>query len=705
MFYIRKILKYIQFKLTNFSNIHFKTRMYNKMYNFLNLKHLLENKFNLEHFKYFIRNLFKNNIENFNEYIPLEAGFSNYVNQIHTIYTYIDSNNKKLDVVIAYLNPLFDFSVGYNAINFAYNYFTSRSIDSALIAFVNNTYDYWVLSFAKLIANDIASTPNILRQYYIVGKNQKIFSAFIYLKNLLNLESTPTIEQIQEAFSQEKLIQDFIKDYKKLHSKLVQEVQKIYQSDNLIQKEFEINNITIKDFADKILYQLSVLQYLQDRGRLAVYTDQTFGEGKKNFLKQLFQENSSLNFYNDILEPFIHEGLGKSRDYDYYSHFDLRVPFLNTILFNSKFSYNWVSTNINIPNEIFSNNNPTEYEDILGDGILDIFERYNFTITKSRKLDNVDKEIAVNLEIFQNNLFNDDNLKIFPQNEDKETQYAYNELEELNNYYDYETFIIQIKQKIQDITIPLKDLELNVKLGLGINKKLIFSNETVNEILSNCKTLNEEDRTRHIIQPLFKADDIQKYYSQWSGYFTINKPEDISNINIHAYPSIKKFLENLIKQESKNKDNIINNLLQDINNINPNYKKEKIILKIDQIPYAYYDTTSYLIDNQLLIIYGDIETLEFIYPILNSKLFLFLTKLYLKENNDKLTLIKEFPILNPNYLDSKIIKKLSHLAINITQLKSKNPIADITAYEEEINEIIYELYGLNSYEIELIPKF
>lgn len=72
------------------------------------------------------------------------------------------------------------------------------------------------------------------------------------------------------------------------------------------------------------------------------------------------------------------------------------MPFLNGGLFDPINNYNWVDTEILIPNEIFSNNNKTKEGDV-GDGILDVFDRYNFTVNEEEPLE---KEVALDPELF-----------------------------------------------------------------------------------------------------------------------------------------------------------------------------------------------------------------------------------------------------------------------------------------------------------------
>ncbi|KQC12697.1 MAG: hypothetical protein APR63_02125 [Desulfuromonas sp. SDB] len=58
-------------------------------------------------------------------------------------------------------------------------------------------------------------------------------------------------------------------------------------------------------------------------------------------------------------------------------------------------NYDWVPTDINLPDGLFSNSRKTKEGDT-GDGILDVFDRYNFTVREDEPLE---KEVAIDPEL------------------------------------------------------------------------------------------------------------------------------------------------------------------------------------------------------------------------------------------------------------------------------------------------------------------
>jgi hypothetical protein len=115
-------------------------------------------------------------------------------------------------------------------------------------------------------------------------------------------------------------------------------------------------------------------------------------------------KKEKVNFFKDKLQYLFYEALAKERDNvnSYYKRFDCRIPFLNGGLFEA--DYHWQEANITIPENLFRNEEKNKSGDV-GTGILDVFDRYNFTIKEDEPLD---KEVAVDPEmlgkVFENML-------------------------------------------------------------------------------------------------------------------------------------------------------------------------------------------------------------------------------------------------------------------------------------------------------------
>lgn len=106
------------------------------------------------------------------------------------------------------------------------------------------------------------------------------------------------------------------------------------------------------------------------------------------------------HFFREVLEPLFYTALNSERPDDFYKPLNTRIPFLNGGLFEELDGYDWRNSDLQLGNDIFSNAD--------GNGILDIFDRFNFTINEDAPHE---REIAVDPEmlgkIFENLLEKD----------------------------------------------------------------------------------------------------------------------------------------------------------------------------------------------------------------------------------------------------------------------------------------------------------
>ena len=184
-------------------------------------------------------------------------------------------------------------------------------------------------------------------------------------------------------------------------------------------KDLQYNNAQTKKFYDKLYVKVNDNEYKLNKAFLDTLSEDeetavagvintskmpeyAWGTGPKDFVRKLFDVavKSNSNYFNDYLEPLFYEALNAKRSANnYFAKLHCRIPFLNGGLFEP--NYDWQHTNFQIPNSIFSNKDTKGERD--ADGILDIFDRYNFTINEDEPLE---KEVAVDPEmlgkIFEN---------------------------------------------------------------------------------------------------------------------------------------------------------------------------------------------------------------------------------------------------------------------------------------------------------------
>ena len=83
-----------------------------------------------------------------------------------------------------------------------------------------------------------------------------------------------------------------------------------------------------------------------------------------------------------------------------------------------------------------------------------------------------------------------------------------------------------IKRKIEAVGTPLKDWDINIYRGVltGYNEAFIINSNKRNEILSNCQTEDERQRTAELIRPILRGRDIKRYGYNWANLWLIYIP-------------------------------------------------------------------------------------------------------------------------------------------------------------------------------------
>lgn len=332
--------------------------------------------------------------------------------------------------------------------------------DAALIAFYTDGDPKWRLSFVRLdyemkIENGkLKTAENITpakRYSYLVGEGEPCHTAIERFRRFItDNHFHPTLEEFEEAFSVEAVTNEFFTLYcEKFH-----QLREHLEASEDFKIESERHNFTAAQFAKKLMGQIVFLYFLQKKGWLGVnawpktmtekeYKNAFFAKGAKsreliplvyqqkqdglfhlsakgleqlsdedeamlapcvkgepwgtgphNFMRRLFtfSQKKNANFFDDYLEPLFYNALNVNRgDQGYDPVLHCRIPFLSGGLFEPIDGYEWEHNDFGIPNEIFSNGDTRT-----GTGILDVFDRYNFTMSEDEPLE---REVAIDPEM------------------------------------------------------------------------------------------------------------------------------------------------------------------------------------------------------------------------------------------------------------------------------------------------------------------
>jgi hypothetical protein len=371
------------------------------------IRDTFEQPFEKDRFLYFAKNLLNKLDESraFHAHGYVPESFKEFVKTYERLGTYTAPDDKKIDILIVYLQKESSLERARTAQrNFIARYLKERDEKEAgLVAFVSPDSADWRFSLVKMEyrleeAKVRTELSPARRWSFLVGSHESSHTAQRQLLPvLIDDKNNPLLAQLESAFNIEVVTKEFFGKYRELYWAVKEALEKLVEENEAIRKDFTDKGVDIVNFSKKLLGQIVFLYFLQKKGWFGVERDKDWGTGPRNFLRLLFAEKMAnyRNFFNDILEPLFYEALATERTEDFYSRFNCKIPFLNGGLFDPINNYDWIHTDILLPNKLFSNSEKTKEGDT-GTGILDVFDRYNFTVKEDEPLE---KEVAIDPEM------------------------------------------------------------------------------------------------------------------------------------------------------------------------------------------------------------------------------------------------------------------------------------------------------------------
>ena len=448
------------------------------------------NTFNKNAFVSFIGNLLNLHSDAISlKNIEIYDSYKQHIKSLELVTKYSDGQNN-IDVLI--VNLVRDTSLDRARTmqrNFIARYLNEKQGDAALVAFHSHDAIDWRFSLIKMeyqitktktgfkFKQEINHNLSAKRWSFLVGKNERSHTAQKQLVDILaNDKNSPSLNDLEHAFNIESVTKEFFEKYTDLFHRMKESLDSLVDKDDQLKSEFELKEIDTSDFAKKTLGQMAFLYFLQKKGWFGVAPGKEWGSGVKNFLREVFERRKKYgkNFFDDVLEPLFYEALAQDRGNEsiYPKLNNCRMPFLNGGLFEPMNGYSWETTHIRLPDSLFSNNNKTKEGDI-GDGILDIFDRYNFTVNES---DPLEMEVAVDPEmlgkVFENLL----------EIKDRKSKGAFYTPREIVHYMCQESLINYLDTETKNL-ISKSDLEFFIRNGSRIiqNDKALIDLEKESE--------------------------------------------------------------------------------------------------------------------------------------------------------------------------------------------------------------------------------
>ncbi|MBT9146151.1 MAG: Modification methylase PaeR7I [candidate division WS2 bacterium] len=284
--------------------------------------------------------------------------------------------------------------------------------------------------------------------------------------------------------------------------------------------------------------------------------------------------------------------------------------------------------------------------------------------------------------------------------------------------------ILDLKKKIEEKGIPLKNWDVRICFGIktGFNEAFIIDTETKERL---CR---EDPKSVEILKPILRGRDIYRYGYKWAGLWLIKIESRWTNQNRskkapevffkESYPAVYIHLKTFGNTKGKGKG-LFNRddqgdywwELRDCAYY-PEFEKEKIVWQeIVEHSCFTWDINKFYGLAKVFIMTGK-ESNKYLLTILNSKLGDFSMKKYYspflgtKASEFKKEWVQKMPIPKISMVNQKpFIEFVDQiLAITKTEDYLENPTkqAKVKEYERQIDQMVYELYGLTEEEIKIV---
>ena len=264
----------------------------------------------------------------------------------------------------------------------------------------------------------------------------------------------------------------------------------------------------------------------------------------------------------------------------------------------------------------------------------------------------------------------------------------------------------EIKMKIEDVGVPLKDWDISIHYGIktGYNAAFLIDNETKEALVE------ADPRSSEIIKPILRGRDIGRYQVAWKRLWLIathNGHDSVPRIDINDYPIVKRHLNRFYTRLEKRYDK--GNTPYNLRNCAYHAAFEKAKIVYPETTHAanfFYDDGQYFIEKTCFMITG--SNLKMLVGLLNSRLMTFAYKRYCGGT----VLGKKGYQYNQHALETLPVVKIPiaaqkpfiALVDQILAAKAADLDADIADLEREIDKRVYALYNLTEEEIAIVEE-
>jgi adenine-specific DNA-methyltransferase len=260
----------------------------------------------------------------------------------------------------------------------------------------------------------------------------------------------------------------------------------------------------------------------------------------------------------------------------------------------------------------------------------------------------------------------------------------------------------RIKSKIERIGKPLRELGVSISRGIltGLNKAFIIDSETKQDLIGRNKESAE------LFKPILRGRDIKRYCCTFADQWLINMhngTERLSPVDINCYPAIKRWLDGFEPKLSERCDQGKTPYnLRDCAYLDEMAKEKIVWGEISDKPKFSYDKEGYFVEATSFMMTAPCT--KFLVAILNSRIAEYLFANIGTKTGMGTIRWKKYTIEQLSVPDVSPEKQapLVEFVDRILAAKAADPAADTSALEREIDERVYQLYGLTAEEIAIV---
>jgi hypothetical protein len=321
-------------------------------------------------------------------------------------------------------------------------------------------------------------------------------------------------------------------------------------------------------------------------------------------------------------------------------------------------------------------------------------------------------------------------------------QYLQEDLSD-QGWYLSESMHTKVKNKMDKVGRKIKDInELTINRGLltGLNEAFIIDTETRNYL---CE---KDPKNKEIIKPILRGRDVKQYHLEWSDnwlifipwHFPLQDNPSIQGASLEAEKTFKDSYPVLYNYLLKYKDKLSNRnkaetgiryewyvLQRFASEYYRDFEKEKIVYPNMSIENRFYfDIKGYYSNDKSFIITSNKINLKYLSGLLNSStLFFYFRTVTPTLQGDtreyRKVFVEQVPIVIKQSYINEISNLVSELLMPLPKYNEQQPtISNFITFDIEyteaqiknnrkkfkIDQLVYEVYGLEVDEIEVVEK-